>query len=209
MVGVLTVVVVTCIIVELQYDMNAGLAILAGHRYRHFHLPGPRNLSAVYGGLPERHPPGRVRDVRLQRAVGRGLEGGRAGRHGPARTDPAPQRLFAICLGVVCIAQVTFRRLVLAGEREKYCQWLPNWMATGVAFVIPRTICSTVTLFGRHRVARLGQEEPRQLRDLLLRRGSRPDCWRRPGWSRRRALELGGVSGATYGTQIACPLDSC
>ncbi|POR31165.1 Oligopeptide transporter [Tolypocladium paradoxum] len=44
--------------------------------------------------------------------------------------------IFSIVMGVIAALQAVFKNFYLVGEREKYRQWLPNWMAIGVAWVL-------------------------------------------------------------------------
>lgn len=122
---------------------------------------------------------------------------------------PPSSGYFAIGMGIVCIAQVFLKRKFLVGSREKYRNWLPNWMAIGVAWVIPQTVYSTATLMGAI------------ITDVWVKRA--PANFDRYGFAIAAgliageglggvvgaALELGGVSGSIYGSQIACPGHSC
>ncbi|KAH7156098.1 OPT oligopeptide transporter protein-domain-containing protein [Dactylonectria macrodidyma] len=49
---------------------------------------------------------------------------------------PPSSGYFAIAMGIVCVIQALFKNLYLVGDREKYRDWLPNWMSIGVAWVI-------------------------------------------------------------------------
>lgn len=43
---------------------------------------------------------------------------------------------FTIVMGVIAAAQALFKNFYLVGTREKYRNWLPNWMSIGVAWVL-------------------------------------------------------------------------
>jgi len=49
---------------------------------------------------------------------------------------PTSSGIFSIVLGVWCVFQALFKNYYLVGPREKYRNWLPNWMSIGVAFVL-------------------------------------------------------------------------
>ena len=80
----------------------------------------------------------------------------------PSVPIPASSGAFAIALGCVAAAQVFLEHAYLRDDdddddaagstggrrRARYRAWLPNWMAVGVAFVIPQTYYSTATLVG-------------------------------------------------------------
>ncbi|KAI1487082.1 OPT oligopeptide transporter protein-domain-containing protein [Biscogniauxia mediterranea] len=70
-----------------------------------------------------------------------------------AVTDPAVQipltsGIFSIVMGVFCVGQVIFRHFYLVGEREKYRQYLPNWGAIALSFVLPNPVFTTASMFG-------------------------------------------------------------
>lgn len=54
----------------------------------------------------------------------------------PTINIPRSSGIFAICMGVFCAFQAVFKTYYLVGEREKYREWLPNWMSIGVAWVL-------------------------------------------------------------------------
>lgn len=55
----------------------------------------------------------------------------------PAVSIPLTSGIFSIVMGVFCIGQVVFRHFYLVGEREKYREYLPNWGAIALSFVLP------------------------------------------------------------------------
>ncbi|KAI0124030.1 OPT oligopeptide transporter protein-domain-containing protein [Xylariales sp. AK1849] len=122
---------------------------------------------------------------------------------------PLSSGIFACILGGVAIAQVVLKNVFLVGERLKYRDYLPNWMAVGVAFVIPQTVYSTATLMGAV-VGYLWMKERRANYEtycyavaagLIAGEGL--------GGVVGAALQVGGVGGDIYGTQVGCPLESC
>ncbi|KAJ6442503.1 LOW QUALITY PROTEIN: oligopeptide transporter [Purpureocillium lavendulum] len=44
--------------------------------------------------------------------------------------------IFSIVMGVVAALQAVLKNFYLTGSRQKYRNWLPNWMAIGVAWVL-------------------------------------------------------------------------
>lgn len=122
---------------------------------------------------------------------------------------PLSSGIFAIVLGVVAIGQVILKRMVLFGDREKYRIWLPNWMAIGVAFVIPQTVYSTATLTGALIAHFWVKRWPANFDRYCFAIAAGLIAGEGLGGVVGAALQLGGVSGDVYGTQIACPADSC
>ncbi|UNI22959.1 hypothetical protein JDV02_008802 [Purpureocillium takamizusanense] len=49
---------------------------------------------------------------------------------------PLSCTIFSIVMGVVAALQAVFKNFYLVGDRQKYRNWLPNWMAIGVAWVL-------------------------------------------------------------------------
>lgn len=54
----------------------------------------------------------------------------------PTLPVPRSSGIFSIVLGVFCALQALFKNFYLVGEREKYREYLPNWMSIGVAWVL-------------------------------------------------------------------------
>ncbi|KAH0525626.1 hypothetical protein TsFJ059_007973 [Trichoderma semiorbis] len=54
----------------------------------------------------------------------------------PKLPIPLSSGIFAIVCGVVCAIQALVKNFYLVGSREKYRDYLPNWMSIGVAWVL-------------------------------------------------------------------------
>ncbi|KAM0262794.1 hypothetical protein ACHAQJ_001588 [Trichoderma viride] len=54
----------------------------------------------------------------------------------PKLPIPLSSGIFAIVCGVVCAMQALIKNFYLVGPREKYRDYLPNWMSIGVAWVL-------------------------------------------------------------------------
>lgn len=124
-------------------------------------------------------------------------------------TIPLSSAIFSGVLGGVAIIQVVLKHCFLRGEREKYQTYLPNWMAVGVAFVIPQTVYSTATLIGAI-ISHVWMTRGRFTYDIF--------CYAVAagliagegfGGVVGAALQAGGIGGSVYGTQVGCPVDSC
>jgi uncharacterized oligopeptide transporter (OPT) family protein len=122
---------------------------------------------------------------------------------------PMSSVIFACVLAGVAIIQVLLKHIFLRGENEKYRAYLPNWMAIGVAFVIPQTVYSTATLVGAI-ISCVWTKKGRHSYDIF--------CYAVAagliageglGGVVGAALQAGGVGGSVYGTQAGCLLDSC
>ncbi|KAI1085481.1 OPT oligopeptide transporter protein-domain-containing protein [Whalleya microplaca] len=127
----------------------------------------------------------------------------------PAVSIPLTSGIFSIVMGVFSIAQVVFRHFYLVGARERYRDYLPNWGAIALSFVLPNPVFTTASMFG-----------------ALVAWG-----WRR--WNLKAfdlygyavaagfiageglggvvgaVLQIGGVSGDVLGTTAGCPAGIC
>ncbi|EHA47197.1 hypothetical protein MGG_04248 [Pyricularia oryzae 70-15] len=127
----------------------------------------------------------------------------------PTVSIPKSSGIAACLLGAVSVAQVVFRHYYLVGTREKYRAYLPNWGAIALSFVIPSPVFTNAALAGA----------------LIAHfwRKYRPASWETYGYAVAAGaiagegmggvigavLQLAEVSGDIYGTNIACPADSC
>lgn len=127
-----------------------------------------------------------------------------------AVTDPSvkiPQTsgIFAIVMGLFSILQTVFRHYYLVGEREKYRQFLPNWGAVALSFVLPNPVFTTASLFGaivawswrKYKLSSFDLYGYATAAGLIAGEGL--------GGVVGAALTLGGVSGDILGTAVGCP----
>lgn len=122
---------------------------------------------------------------------------------------PYSSGIFSIVLGGVAILQVIAKRRWLVGDREKYRVYLPNWMAIGVAFVLPATHYATATMTGAFISHFWLKKSPRTFDLYCYAVAAGLMAGEGLGGVIGAALQLGNVSGSVYGTNIGCPLDSC
>lgn len=122
---------------------------------------------------------------------------------------PSSSGIFACVLAAIAIVQVVFKQYYLKGEREKYRDYLPNWMAVGVAFVIPQTVYSTATLMGAVASYAWWKRSRMTYETYCYAVAAGLIAGEGLGGVIGAALQLGGVGGDVYGTQVGCPLDSC
>ncbi|KAL0474853.1 OPT oligopeptide transporter domain-containing protein [Neurospora intermedia] len=66
----------------------------------------------------------------------------------PTVKIPLSSGIFAIVMGVVSIIQVIVRHYYLVGERESWREWLPNWGAIALSWVIPAPVFANAALLG-------------------------------------------------------------
>lgn len=122
---------------------------------------------------------------------------------------PYSSGIFSIVLGGVAVLQVLAKRRWLVGTREKYRVYLPNWMAIGVAFVLPATHYATATMTGALISHFWLKKSPRTFDLYCYAVAAGLMAGEGLGGVIGAALQLGNVSGSVYGTSVGCPLDSC
>ncbi|KAK8069952.1 oligopeptide transporter [Apiospora phragmitis] len=122
---------------------------------------------------------------------------------------PLSSGIFSIVLGVVCVFQVAVKRYYLVGAREKYRDWLPNWMSIGVAFVLPATQYSTAMLMGAVISHVWNKKSPVSWDRYCFAVAGGLVAGEGLGGVIQAILTLAGVGGKIKGSQIACPVDSC
>lgn len=66
----------------------------------------------------------------------------------PDVSIPLSSGIFAIALGIFSVLQVVVRHYYLTGPREKYQEYLPNWGAIALSFVIPGPVFVNAAFLG-------------------------------------------------------------
>ncbi|TQN67267.1 putative metal-nicotianamine transporter YSL5 [Colletotrichum shisoi] len=123
---------------------------------------------------------------------------------------PLSSGIFSIVLGVVSILQVVFRHYYLTGSREKYQQWLPNWGAIALSFVIPGPVFVNAAFVGAIIALVWRKWKPASFEIYGYAIAAGMIAGEGMGGVIGAALQLGNVSGDRYGTLgLACPLEEC
>ncbi|KAI1844739.1 hypothetical protein JX266_009195 [Neoarthrinium moseri] len=123
----------------------------------------------------------------------------------PNVSIPLTSGIFSIVMGVVSILQVVVRHYYLVGEREWIREYLPNWGAIALAFVLPNPVFTTASLFGAI-VAHCWRKWNLKSFDIYgYATAAGLIAGEGLGGVVGAALQLGGVSGDVLGTQIGCP----
>ncbi|KAI1654607.1 oligopeptide transporter [Daldinia decipiens] len=127
----------------------------------------------------------------------------------PDVSIPLSSGIFSIVMAVFCVGQVIFRHFYLVGEREKYRQYLPNWGAVALSFVLPNPVFTTAAMFGAT-VAWIWKRWNIKSFDLYgyaIAAGF--IAGEGLGGVIGAALQIGGVSGDILGTTAGCPAGYC
>ncbi|KAK4116826.1 OPT superfamily oligopeptide transporter [Canariomyces notabilis] len=122
---------------------------------------------------------------------------------------PLTSGIFAIVMGVVSIIQVVVRHFYLVGPREKYREWLPNWGAIALSWVIPAPVFANAALLGAI-IAAVWRKYSMRTWDIYgYAVAAGFIAGEGLGGVVGAILTLAGVDGSVKGTMIACPLNSC
>lgn len=122
---------------------------------------------------------------------------------------PINAGIFACVMGAFSVGQVLFRHYYLIGEREHFRAYLPNWGAIALSFVVPLPVFTNAALIGAIIAAVWTKWKPKSFELYGYAVAAGLIAGEGLGGVVGAALQLGGVSGDVYGTQIACPMDSC
>lgn len=116
---------------------------------------------------------------------------------------------FAIVMGVVSVLQCLVRHFFLVGKLEYIRQYLPNFMAMALAFVIPQTYYSTAMLMGAIFSHFWAKKYAKSFDMYCYAIAAGLIAGEGLGGVVGACLELGGVSGSKLGTNLGCPALSC
>ncbi|GKT59571.1 oligopeptide transporter [Colletotrichum tofieldiae] len=123
---------------------------------------------------------------------------------------PLSSGIFSIVLGIFSILQVIFRHYYLTGSREKYQQWLPNWGAIALSFVIPGPVFVNAAFVGAIIAFVWRRWKPASFEVYGYAIAAGMIAGEGMGGVIGAALQLGNVSSDRYGTGgLACPGGSC
>ncbi|KAF4468544.1 hypothetical protein FALBO_4567 [Fusarium albosuccineum] len=119
---------------------------------------------------------------------------------------PRSSAIFSIVMGVICAIQAIVKNFYLVGSREKYRDWLPNWMSVGVAWVLgPDSGYANAILFGSITAWWWRKWFRNSFEMYAFAVAAGLIAGEGLGGVINAALELGKVSGSFKGTEIALP----
>jgi uncharacterized oligopeptide transporter (OPT) family protein len=122
---------------------------------------------------------------------------------------PLSSGIFSIVMGFVSILQVFFRHYYLVGEREKYRDFLPNWGAIALSFVIPGPVFVNAAMLGALIAAVWRRWKPESFEVYGYAIAAGMIAGEGMGGVVGAILQLAGVSGDIKGTNLGCPMSSC
>ncbi|CRK16992.1 hypothetical protein BN1708_017536, partial [Verticillium longisporum] len=127
----------------------------------------------------------------------------------PNVSIPLSSGIFSTVMGVLSIVQVVLRHHYLVGEREKYREYLPNWGAIALSFVIPGPVFTNAALLGAIISAVWRKWKPASFEIYAYAIAAGMIAGEGMGGVVGAVLQLAGVSGDIKGTMVGCPMNSC
>lgn len=121
---------------------------------------------------------------------------------------PPSSGIFAICFGVLSVIVVIIRHNFLNGHREKYRVYVPNFMAMGLAFVLPTTQYATAMLTGAIIAYVWARKNPVSFDLLCYAIAAGMIAGEGLGGVINAVTEIAGVGPSKYGVSVGCPGDS-
>lgn len=127
----------------------------------------------------------------------------------PTFPIPTSSGIFSIAIGALSVVTVLFRHYYLVGHREKYRIFVPNWMAVGLSFVLNTTIYGNAMLVGALISYYWAKKNPVSFDVYAYGIAAGGIAGEGLGGVINAIFTIAGIDGTKYGSNIACPMDSC
>lgn len=127
----------------------------------------------------------------------------------PTLPIPVSSRNFAIVFALLGSAMVLVRQYLWTGKRERVRQYHPNMMVLALAFIVPATVYGTAMLIGALIAWSWARRNPQAFEMLGYAVAAGLMAGEGIGGVVNAILQIIGVSGDVFGTQIGCPADRC
>jgi uncharacterized oligopeptide transporter (OPT) family protein len=123
----------------------------------------------------------------------------------PTLPIPKSSAIFSILFALLAVAVVVARHTLLTADRAKYRVYVPNFMALGLAFVLPQTQYSTAMLTGAIIAYVWAKRWPAGFDVYCYAVTAGMIAGEGLGGVVNAILEIGGVGGSVYGSGVGCP----
>ena len=127
-------------------------------------------------------------------------------------TFPVPKSsgIFSIIFAIFGVIMIFIRHYAYKGKWEKYRVYHPNMMCVGLAFVLPQTYYGTAMLMGAVPAYFWAKRNPKHFDIYGYAVAAGLIAGEGIGGVINAIFEIAGIAGPVpYGTQIACPAQSC
>ncbi|KAF2150022.1 oligopeptide transporter [Myriangium duriaei CBS 260.36] len=127
----------------------------------------------------------------------------------PVFPVPKSSGIFAIVLAIFGVFMVLVRTYAYKGKWEKYRAYHPNMMCIGLAFVLPQTQYGTAMVIGSAIVHFWVKRNPHSFDIYGFAIAAGLIAGEGIGGVINAIFQIAGIGGDKYGSNIACPADSC
>jgi uncharacterized oligopeptide transporter (OPT) family protein len=127
----------------------------------------------------------------------------------PTLPIPVSSRTFAIIFAVFGSVMVLVRQCLWIGKREWMREYHPNMMVLALAFIVPATVYGTAMLIGAVIAWVWARRSPQAFDMLGYAVAAGFMAGEGIGGVVNAIIQIIGVSGDVFGTQIGCPGDRC
>jgi len=123
---------------------------------------------------------------------------------------PTSSGIFAICFSIFGAIMVVIRHYAYTGKWEKYRVYHPNVMCIGLAFVLPQTQYGTAMCMGAIPAYFWAKKNPQSFDIYGFAVAAGLIAGEGIGGVVNAIFQVAGIAGPDpYGTQIACPANTC
>ena len=127
----------------------------------------------------------------------------------PTLPIPVSSRNFAIAFAIFGSVMVLVRQYLWAGKNVWVRQYHPNMMVLALAFIVPATVYGTALLIGALIASVWARRNPQAFEMLGYAVAAGFMAGEGIGGVVNAIIQIVGVSGDVFGTQIGCPGDRC
>jgi len=121
---------------------------------------------------------------------------------------PNTSAIFALVFGLLGSLSVLVRHYYLVGHREQYRVYMPNFMAVGLAFVLPQTVYGTAMLMGASIAYFWARKYPVGFDTYCYAVAAGGIAGEGMGGVVNAVFQISGIAGANgRGSAIGCPYD--
>ncbi|KAK4495390.1 hypothetical protein PRZ48_013721 [Zasmidium cellare] len=122
---------------------------------------------------------------------------------------PTSAGIFAIVFSIFGAIMIVIRHYAYRGKWEKYRVYHPNMMCIGLAFTLPQTVYGLAMVMGALPCYFWAKRSPKSFDIFGYAIAAGLIAGEGIGGVVNAIFQIAGISGSQYGTNVACPADSC
>ncbi|KAH6714629.1 OPT oligopeptide transporter protein-domain-containing protein [Leptodontidium sp. MPI-SDFR-AT-0119] len=127
----------------------------------------------------------------------------------PTLPIPLESGICAIVLGIFSIVLVVIRHFYLVGSRAKYVPYVPNMSVVGLSMILPATCYNIAIAIGATFAYFWMKKYPVSANMYIYALAAGMIAGEGIGGVVNAIIQLAGVSGLKYGSNVGCPLNKC